>query len=60
MPRIGTGVRASLPAAVRFERNGWRLQKLSSGNVTAGENLAETGDALAMMREWISVTKGKD
>ena len=37
MPRIGTGVRASLPAAVRFERNGWRLQKLSSGKALACE-----------------------
>src|ERR1700745_321308 len=33
MPRIGTSVRASLRAAVRFERNGLRLQKLSSANV---------------------------
>jgi hypothetical protein len=41
MPRIGIGVRASLRAAVRFERNGLRLQKLSSANVTAGGNLAD-------------------
>ena len=41
MPRIGTSVRASLRAAVRFEKNGLRLQKLSSANVTAGGNLAD-------------------
>jgi len=41
MPRIGTSVRASLRAAVRSRRNGLRLQKLSSANVTAGENLAD-------------------
>src|SRR5215471_9413463 len=41
MPRIGTSVRASLRAVVRFERNGLRLQKLSSANVTAGGNLAD-------------------
>jgi hypothetical protein len=40
MPRIGTSVRASLRAAVRFERSGLRLQKLSSANVTARGNLA--------------------
>jgi hypothetical protein len=40
MPRIGTSVRASLRAAVRFEKSGLRLQKLSSANVTARENLA--------------------
>ena len=42
MPRIGTSVRASLRAAVRFKRNGLRLQKLSSANVTAGGNLAKS------------------
>jgi hypothetical protein len=41
MRRIGTSVRASLRAAVRFERNGLRLQKLSSANVTAAGNLAD-------------------
>src|SRR6516164_3468328 len=41
MPRIGTSVRASLRAAVRFKRNGLRLQKLSWANVTAGGNLAK-------------------
>src|SRR6201987_2313029 len=35
MPRIGTSARASLRAAVRFERNGLRLQKLSSANLRA-------------------------
>ena len=35
-----SSVRASLRAAVRFERNGLRLQKLSSANVTQVGNLA--------------------
>jgi hypothetical protein len=41
MPRIGTSVRVSLRVAVRCKRNGLRLQKLSSANVNAGENLAD-------------------